>query len=160
MLLNEVASWRTHKETKIGWGMELLFHLFFIICHPYIPIHFVEMIFYTCFTHFFMGQASQKPTLIYNHVYCPLITIIIHLQYVRALLWYTSGMIPTMAQKYSGVFHFSFDCLLGHSRFQQFSNHMQISYLDVCSSMWFLGKGKGKHKDSLVSSCEAIKACT
>ena len=54
--------------------MELLFHLFFIICHPYIPVHFVEMIFYTCFTHFFMGQASQKTTLIYNHVYCPLIT--------------------------------------------------------------------------------------
>ena len=25
--------------------MELLFHLFFIICHPYIPLHFVDMIF-------------------------------------------------------------------------------------------------------------------
>ena len=25
--------------------MELLFHYFFIICHPYIPLHFVEMIF-------------------------------------------------------------------------------------------------------------------
>ena len=26
----------------------LLFHLFFIICHPYIPLHLEEMIFYTC----------------------------------------------------------------------------------------------------------------
>ena len=25
----------------------LLFHLFFIICHPYIPLHLEEMIFYT-----------------------------------------------------------------------------------------------------------------
>ena len=125
--------------------MELLFHLFFIIGHPYIPLHFVEMIFYTCFTHFFMGQAPRKTTLIYNHVCCPLITIIMHLQYVRALLWFTSGMIPTMAQKYSCVFHFSFDCLLDHSRFQQFSNHMQICCLDVCCSM---------------SSYETIKACT
>ena len=28
----------------------LLFHLFFIICHPYIPLHLEEMIFYTCRT--------------------------------------------------------------------------------------------------------------
>ena len=26
----------------------LLFHLFFIICYPYIPLHLEEMIFYTC----------------------------------------------------------------------------------------------------------------
>ena len=26
----------------------LLFHLFFIICHPYIPLHLEEKIFYTC----------------------------------------------------------------------------------------------------------------
>ena len=26
----------------------LLLHLFFIICHPYIPLHLEEMIFYTC----------------------------------------------------------------------------------------------------------------
>ena len=30
----------------------LLFHLFFIICHPYITLHLEEMIFYTCCTHF------------------------------------------------------------------------------------------------------------
>ena len=29
----------------------LLFHLFFIICHPYIPLHLEEMIFYTCETY-------------------------------------------------------------------------------------------------------------
>ena len=32
----------------------LLFHLFFIICHPYIPLHLEEMIFYTCFTDFWL----------------------------------------------------------------------------------------------------------
>ena len=26
-------------------GMGLLFHLFFMICHPYIPLHLEEMIF-------------------------------------------------------------------------------------------------------------------
>ena len=39
--------------------MELLLHLFFIICHLYIPLHFVKMIFITCFTHCLEG-ASQK----------------------------------------------------------------------------------------------------
>ena len=34
------------------WVCSLLFHLFFIICHPYIPLHLEEMIFYTCCTHF------------------------------------------------------------------------------------------------------------
>ena len=36
----------------------LLFHLFFIICHPYIPL---EMNFYTCFTDF--GCANAPSTI-------------------------------------------------------------------------------------------------
>ena len=42
----------------------LLFPLFFIICHPYIPLH---LVFYTCFTYFWLycsynhwGQAPRK----------------------------------------------------------------------------------------------------
>ena len=41
------ASLSCNSSTKItGWGM------FFILCHPYIPLHFGEMIFSTCFTYF------------------------------------------------------------------------------------------------------------
>ena len=37
----------------------LLFHSFFIICHPYIPLHLEEMIFiYTCYTAFWMCQCT------------------------------------------------------------------------------------------------------
>ena len=36
----------------------LLFHLFFIICHPYIPLHLEETIFYTCFTDFWLCQCT------------------------------------------------------------------------------------------------------
>ena len=32
----------------------LLFHLFFIICHPYIPLHLEEMIFYSCVLYYVM----------------------------------------------------------------------------------------------------------
>ena len=43
----------------------LLFHLFFIICHPYIPLHLEEMIFYTCIYRLDDGSevytGNQKP---------------------------------------------------------------------------------------------------
>ena len=35
----------------------LLFHLFFIICHPYIPLHLEEMIFYTCIIYKVAGSS-------------------------------------------------------------------------------------------------------
>ena len=42
------ASLSCNSCTKIwGWGMQPLVPLFFIICHPYIPLHLEEMIFYT-----------------------------------------------------------------------------------------------------------------
>ena len=109
------------------------------------PSSFCRNDFHYLFHLFFHGASPTKnntdiqscllPTHHYNYAFAV----------IRALLWFTSGMIPTMAQKYSHVFHFSFDCLQGHGRFQQFSNHMQICCLDVCCSM---------------SSCETIKACT
>ena len=40
----------------------LLFHLFFIICHPYIPLHLEEMIFNTCFTHFLTVPNAPSKT--------------------------------------------------------------------------------------------------
>ena len=70
--------------------MELLFHLFFIICHPYIPLHFVEMIFYTCFTHFFMGKPHE------NRSFKFVAHSSLHLQFVRVLLWSTLGMMPAV----------------------------------------------------------------
>ena len=52
----------------------LLFHLFFIICHPYIPLHLEEMIFYTMLNHIFhtllmYGRFSNilPPHTIYHH---------------------------------------------------------------------------------------------
>ena len=42
----------------------LLFHLFFIICHPYIPLHLEEMIFYTCFTHFLTVPNAPSKTML------------------------------------------------------------------------------------------------
>ena len=36
----------------------LLFHSFFIICHPYIPLHLEEMIFITCYTAFWLCQCT------------------------------------------------------------------------------------------------------
>ena len=41
----------------------LLFHLFFIICHPYIPLHLEEMIFYTFLT---VPNAPSKTMLEYR----------------------------------------------------------------------------------------------
>ena len=38
-----------HEKQRYRDGVSLLFPLFFIICHPYIPLHLEEMIFYTCF---------------------------------------------------------------------------------------------------------------
>ena len=38
----------------------LLFHLFFIICHPYIPLHLEEMIFYTCKISFHSRASLQQ----------------------------------------------------------------------------------------------------
>ena len=38
-----------HGKQRYRDGISLLFPLFFIICHPYIPLHLEEMIFYTCF---------------------------------------------------------------------------------------------------------------
>ena len=42
----------------------LLFHLFFIICHPYIPLHLEEMIFYTSFLT--VPNAPSKTMLEYR----------------------------------------------------------------------------------------------
>ena len=42
----------------------LLFHLFFIICHPYIPLHLEEMIFYTPFLT--VPNAPSKTMLEYR----------------------------------------------------------------------------------------------
>ena len=42
----------------------LLFHLFFIICHPYIPLHLEKMIFYTCFTHFLTVPNAPSKTML------------------------------------------------------------------------------------------------
>ena len=39
----------------------LLFHLFFIICHPYIPLH---LVFYTCFTHFLTVPNAPSKTML------------------------------------------------------------------------------------------------
>ena len=37
----------------------LLFHLFFIICHPYIPLHLEEMIFYALESKIEMMQGNE-----------------------------------------------------------------------------------------------------
>ena len=42
----------------------LLFHSFFIIYHPYIPLHLEEMIFYTCFTHFLTVPNAPSKTML------------------------------------------------------------------------------------------------
>ena len=42
----------------------LLFHLFFIICHSYIPLHLEEMSFYTCFTHFLTVPNAPSKTML------------------------------------------------------------------------------------------------
>ena len=54
----------------------LLFHLFFIICHPYIPLHLEETIFYTCFTDFWLCQCTyhigaKKRFLLYMQLSFP-----------------------------------------------------------------------------------------
>ena len=55
----------------------LLFHLFFIICHPYISLHLEEMIFYTCFTHFLtVPNAPSKTMLEYYRSYISLLAIV------------------------------------------------------------------------------------
>ena len=60
----------------------LLFHLFFIICHPYIPLHLEEMIFYSMPTSGSAGVPEDKmqPEQNYNFVeelsdeyYCPIL---------------------------------------------------------------------------------------
>ena len=57
-------------------------------------------------SYYFSYFTSTMPSLhhhsFHGNDFFPL--VIIHLQYVRALLWFTSGMITTVAQKYSCVF--------------------------------------------------------
>ena len=45
-----------------GWSMELLSHLFLTICHPYIPFHFVEMIFIPC------SPGDKQQPKIYSYI--------------------------------------------------------------------------------------------
>ena len=47
----------------------LLLHLFFIICHPYIPLHLEEMIFYTISSvrrHRFIGSFCCRPNAMHT----------------------------------------------------------------------------------------------
>ena len=51
----------------------LLFHLFIIICHPYIPLHLEEMIFYTfisiaCMSGSFSEKFLNSLTLLFVYV--------------------------------------------------------------------------------------------
>ena len=98
----------------------LLFHLFFIICHPYIPLHLEEeMIFYTCIrkepkTVKIIGYYNNLLPL-YNTLYGPLhisITTVVQLLSIFPRDDYASTLLNSSRQLFNSshtlLLHYSF----------------------------------------------------